>query len=446
MASYCATQPRVITPVAAPCPWQQTCSTVRFVGPATTPPLVAGTVQQQQQQTAQRAVQTAIVPVVPVQTTTTTAVHTHAAISRQRWIAALLALAAALLLLALVVWAWLRDRCRSDSDCGYMCPDANTPCASRCSGGKCQRRAIACNQPGQAWCAQRRACIDTRTDVCNPTSGFLPVTPVVPPSTPSNTNTGGGGAPSGTVPPTTPAQPGGGSPHPLGAMQANAGSNSLPPASPLGTQTVPVQPDMETIALLVPLMSQCSPHAAGPQTVSADGRTYYIDAHKGSISMVDASGRVWARGCRGRWWHFDSVMPLSASTNDGNSSPASPTAGAAGYNGYVGENSSNAPGSPQTGSGGGGGGAGASINTVTCWDEAADLVWMRDSGNSLWVSPREGSAGWMACDDTNGGGHGAPPASIDAGSAIRDVAACRSSAVTALSAAVARSPTTSPAV
>jgi hypothetical protein len=340
--------------------------------------------------------------------------------SRRRWIAAALALGAAALLLTLIAWVWLKDRCTGDGDCAHLCPRADVPCTSRCSNGRCQSAPVSCTQPGQAWCPSRRACIDTRTEVCATPGVVVPTTPAgagdagrpasggaagragAPTSrgaaaaaannTPASSGAPvGGAAAAGTVAGASAASPAAvpaaaGSPLPLPRWDSQAGAptaggNGMPsPLSP-AVPASPGGPDRAAVAMLLPIVSQClwqaaqqqqqqqtpSPYAAYSQqqyTVSVDGRTYVVDLASGAVRMADATGRLWDRGGGGRWWFCGSLA---------DSDPSSP------------------PSSPS--------GATTTDGEISCWDETLDTVWTRDVSGSLWAAPRTaGNGAWVACD------------------------------------------------
>lgn len=389
-------------------PWTTSCSAVRYAGPAVAPTVVVAAPATTAVPTATTTTRTAAVvtpgAVVPL-ATFQAAERTNEVLSRQRWAAIGLVLAAAIILLVLMLWVWLKDRCTGDSDCAGLCPRADVPCASRCNRGRCEQMPVSCTQPGQAWCPARRACIDTRTEVCA-APGVLPITPpITPPVTPPIT------------PPVTPPA----APHGLlGRQQAQQTPLPLPawspdmcgpggaraPVSPSVTATMPAQADDLTAVALVPIMMHCRWEVgAGPQSVSVNGVTYVVEPSAGTVRLADDDGRLWECGSGGRWWH---VGPL-----DGN---ADPTASHA--------------------ADGSGNGGGPTATTVACWDQTVDVVWTNDAMGRTWAAPRKGGVDWSPCDPASGASAAGPPPAvpINVAAAAHDIARGRASVAAAASA------------
>ena len=231
----------------------------------------------------------AAVPLAATTTTTTVVGTTRPAtvrvnefLSRQRWAAIALALTAALALLVLMLWVWLKDRCTSDGDCSSLCPRSDVPCTSRCDRGRCTQSPVSCTQPGQAWCPVRRACIDTRTEVC------------AAPGTVQRPAPGPGTAPSPSPPP---------SPSPLPLPARGGGAHGAPP------RQGQAQPCGASVAALLPVLSQCVWDGSGaPQTVGVNGVTYVVDPAAGTVQLIDDEGRPWECGADGRWWYFGPMV------------------------------------------------------------------------------------------------------------------------------------------
>ncbi|AVK76929.1 hypothetical protein pmac_cds_241 [Pandoravirus macleodensis] len=403
-------------------PWATSCSAIRYAGPAAAPFPAAAVV--------------APVPAAPVATTTTTAAaalipattvqaleRSNEVLSRQRWAAVGLVLLAAVILLVLMLWVWLKDRCTGDGDCASLCPRADVPCASRCNRGRCEQVPVSCTQPGQAWCPSRRACIDTRTEVCA-APGFMPVAPITPPPPPVTP------APVPT-PPVIPApavqhglvgqQQQQVPPFPLPASPWDASGGAVVPTAPHGgvapMPAPPVEPDDFTAVSLVPVMMRCVWEAAyGPQTVVVNGVTYVVDAQGGTVRLIDGDGRPWECGSGGRWWHMgplDGAGPMMDGTDDNNSGN---------MNDYY---------------------EAAAADTVVCWDQGMDIVWTSDAYGRTWAAPRKGAQGWAPCDPASGASSVAPPppVTIDAATARHDIARGRAS-MAAAAAAVTPNATT----
>ncbi|WBR14411.1 hypothetical protein pkur_cds_236 [Pandoravirus kuranda] len=388
-------------------PWATSCSAVRYAGPAAAPFPAAAVVTPAPAVPVAATTTTTAAALVPV-TTVQALERSNEVLSRQRWAAVGLVLLAAVILLVLMLWVWLKDRCTGDGDCASLCPRADVPCASRCNRGRCEQVPVSCTQPGQAWCPSRRACIDTRTEVCA-APGFMPVAPITPPP---------------PVSPVTPPAPAPAVQHALVGQQQQqqqAAPFPLPAApwdvaggiAPVATPTEPVGPDDFTTVTLVPVMMRCVWEAAyGPQTVVVNGVTYVVDAQAGTVHLVDGDGRLWECGSGGRWWHMG---PL-----DG--------AGPAAMNG----GDSNGDGDYTAAT------AGAADTVVVCWDQGADVVWTSDAYGRTWAAPRKGAQGWAPCDPTTGASSVAPPppVPINAATARHDIARGRAS-VSAAAATIA---------
>ncbi|AGO83913.1 hypothetical protein psal_cds_307 [Pandoravirus salinus] len=395
-------------------PWATSCSAVRYAGPAPVPTLAtaapiavaeAPAATTTTTRTAAVLVPSATVPLASLQA----AERTNEVLSRQRWAAIGLVLAAALILLVLMLWVWLKDRCTSDGDCAGLCPRADVPCASRCNRGRCEQVPVSCTQPGQAWCPSRRACIDTRTEVCA-APGVLPVQPVVPPITPPITPP----VTPPAVPPVTPPVV----PHGMLGQQQQQVPLPLPAWSPSiggaphGGAGVPVSPvpaapaqaDDATAVALVPIMMHCQwQTGAGLQSVSVNGVVYVVDPNAGAVRLADDDGRLWECGSGGRWWH---VGPL-----DGSRDPAAPHDV-------------------------GGGGGVTTETVVACWDQTVDMVWTNDAQGHTWAAPRKGGADWSPCDPASGASPAGPPPAvpINMAAAAHDIARGRASVAAAASA------------
>nr|UDO47744.1 hypothetical protein [Pandoravirus massiliensis] len=396
-------------------PWATSCSAVRYAGPATAPfPAAAPTVVAPAAAPTATTT-TAVVPVATVQALE----RSNEVLSRQRWAAIGLVLVAAIVLLVLMLWVWLKDRCTGDGDCASLCPRADVPCASRCNRGRCEQVPVSCTQPGQAWCPSRRACIDTRTEVCA-APGLMPVAPITPPPPPITP----------PVAPPAPVQHGllgqqqlqqqQPTPFPLptsswdvsGAVVAPGGAFAGAPTAPV--PVAPAEPDDFTAVTLVPVMMRCVWEATlGPQTVVVNGVTYVVDAEAGTVHLIDGDGRPWECGSGGRWWHMgplDGAGPATYSSGDSNSND-----NVSGYDSYA----------PP-----------ASDTVVVCWDQAMDIVWTGDAYGRTWAAPRKGAQGWTPCDPATGASAVAPPppVPINAAAAQHDIARGRASVAAAAAA------------
>lgn len=389
-------------------PWATSCSAVRYAGPAA-PPFPAAAVVAPVPAAPVAATTTATAALIPAATVQALE-RSNEVLSRQRWAAIGLVLLAAVILLVLMLWVWLKDRCTGDGDCASLCPRADVPCASRCNRGRCEQVPVSCTQPGQAWCPSRRACIDTRTEVCA-APGFMPVAPITPPPPPVTPAPAVQHGLMGQQQQTQPQQQA--PPFPLPVSSWNA-----PECAPAGNvaPTSPVEPDDFTAVSLVPVMMRCVWEASyGPQTVVVNGVTYVVDTQGGTVRLIDGDGRPWECGSGGRWWHMGPLDATGPATDGANS-------GGGNVNDYY---------------------EAAAADTVVCWDQGMDMVWTSDAYGRTWAAPRKGAQGWTPCDPASGASSVAPPppVTIDAATARHDIARGRAS-MAAAAAAVTPNATT----